>query len=168
MSTLTWGPLLIPILASGLGLLFPAPEGWPPEIYLLFGVLLIGCWLLTGWLGNVGGGNMMANVAFGVMFGMVFGVVYVIAIVLAFLVALESASHEAFSVAYIMAYVMAFYMAYVVAIGVAHAVRDTVTNSLTTGSPSSLVRMAFLLLVAAYFFLFWFCFFGGELVTQSI
>jgi len=163
VSSLIWGPLMMPILASGLGLLWLVPEDWPSSVYLLFTILLIGCWLLTGWLGNVGEGSVMGNVAFGVMFGMIFGVLYVVAIVIAFLVAVEVATDQAFGIGYVLAYVVAFYMAYVVAVGVAMAVRDTVTNSLITATPSALVRFAFLLLVAADLFLFWFCFLGGEL-----
>jgi len=162
VSSLTWGPLMMPILAAGLGLLWFVPQDWPSGVYLLFTLLLIGCWLLTGWLGNVGEGSVMGNVAFGVMFGMIFGVVYVVAIVIAFLVAVEVATHQAFGVGYVLAYVVAFYMAYVVAVAVAMAVRDTVTNSLISATPSTLVRIAFLLLVAADLFLFWFCFLGGE------
>jgi hypothetical protein len=162
VSSLTWGPLLIPILASGLERLSLVPENWPPSVYLLFGVLLIGCWLTTGFLGNVGEGNVMSNITFGVMFGMTFGVVYVLANILAFLVAIDVATSQAFGVAYVMAYVVAFYIAYVVAIAVAFSVSDTITNSLITGTPSSSIRIAFLLLVAAELFLFWFCFFEGE------
>jgi hypothetical protein len=166
VSTLIWGPLLMPILASGLGLLSLVPEESPPGVYLLFIFLLIGCWLLTGWLGNVGEGSVMGNVTFAVMFGMLFGVVYVVAIVIAFLVAM--ATSEAYGVAYIVAYAVAFYIAYVVAIGAALAVKDTVTNSLITGTPSSIVRLAFLLLVAAYLFLFWFCFLEGEQFVKTM
>ncbi|MEN8216575.1 MAG: hypothetical protein ABFS56_09400 [Pseudomonadota bacterium] len=162
VSTLIWGPLLMPILASGLGLLSLVPEESPHGVYLLFTLLLIGCWLLTGWLGNVGEGSVMGNVTFGMMFGMLFGVVYVVAIVTAFLVAMAT------SEAYIVAYVVAFYIAYVVAIAVAFAVKDTVTNSLITGTPSTIVRLAFLLLVAAYLFLFWFCFLEAEQFVKTM
>jgi len=162
VSSLTWWPLLIPILASGLGLFLPAPEAWPPYVYLWFSLLIIGCWLVTGWLGNVGEGSMMGNITFGVIFGMVFGVIYVVSIVSAFILANEMSHHSALGLAYIIAYIVAFYIAYITAIGIAHALRRTVTNSFIHGTPSSFVRFAFLLLVTAYLFLFWFCFLGGE------
>ncbi|HEC86063.1 MAG: hypothetical protein DRR08_21535 [Candidatus Parabeggiatoa sp. nov. 2] len=170
VSTLTWWPLLMPTLASGMELLLPSPDNWPPNAYILFCVLLVGCWLLTGRVGNEGEGSVMGNVAFGVVFSVVFGVTYVVAIVTSFFVAIGVVTGVTFGVstevtlgvAFIVAYVVAFYVAYVVAVGVAFGMRDTITNSLRTGTPSSVARLAFLLLVAAYLFLIWFCFFGGE------
>ena len=162
VSSLTWWPLLIPILASGFGLFLPTPTEWPPQVYLWFSILIIGCWILTGWLGNVGEGSVMGNITFGVIFGMVFGVIYVISIVSAFLLASDMSYYQSsLGLAYVVAYIVAFYIAYVVAIVVAHAVRDTVTDSFINGTPSSFVRFAFVLLVIAYLFLFWFCFLGG-------
>lgn len=162
VSSLTWWPLLIPILASGLGLFLPAPEEWAPYVYLLFSFLIIGCWLVTGWLGNVGEGSIMGNITFGVIFGMIFGVIYVISIVSAFMLANEMSNQSSLGLAYIIAYIVAFYIAYVIAIVVAHALKHTVTNSFINGTPSSVIRFAFALLVIAYLFLFWFCFLGGE------
>jgi hypothetical protein len=162
VSSLTWWPLLIPILASGLGLFLPAPEEWPPYVYLLFSILIIGCWLITGWLGNIGEGSIMGNITFGVIFGMIFGVIYVVSIVSAFLLANEMSNHSSLGLTYIIAYIVAFYIAYVIAIIVAHSVKHTVTNSFINGTPSSLIRFAFALLVIAYLFLFWFCFLRGE------
>jgi len=170
VSTLTWWPLLMPTLASAMELLLPSPENWPPNAYLLFCILLVGCWLLTGKVGDEGEGSIMSNVAFGVVFSVVFGVTYVVAIVTSFFVAIGVVSGVNFGVdtgmtlgvAFIVAYVVAFYVAYVIAVGVAFGMKDTITNSLITGTPSSLARLAFLLLSAAYLFLIWFCFFGGS------
>jgi len=164
VSTLTWWPLLMPTLASGLELLLPSADNWPPDAYMLFSVLLVGCWLLTGRLGNEGMGSVMSNVAFGVVFSVVFGVTYAVAIVTAFIVVTGVMTDIAFGVAFVVAYVITFYVAYVVAIGVAFSVKDAVTNSLEIGTPQPLARFAFLLLVVTYLFLIWFCFLGGERV----
>ncbi len=167
VSSLTWWPLLIPILASGLGLFLPAPEEWPPNVYILFSILIIGCWFVTGWLGNIGEGSIMGNITFGVIFGMIFGVIYVVSIVAAFLLANQISNHSSLGLAYIIAYIVAFYIAYVIAIIVAHAVKHTITNDFINGTPSSLVRLAFMLLFIAYLFLFWFCFLGGERLLMN-
>jgi hypothetical protein len=163
VSTLTWWPLLMPTLASGLELLMPTADNWPPNAYLWFSVLLIGCWLLTGKLGNVGEGSVMGNVAFGVVFSVVFILTYVIAIVTAFFVAIQL-TNVAFGAAFVLAYVVTFYTAYVVAVGAAFIIKDAVTENLSTGKASLSSRFAFLLLLFGYFFLFWFCFLGGEAI----
>ncbi|MEK8017575.1 MAG: hypothetical protein VSS75_011955 [Candidatus Parabeggiatoa sp.] len=165
VSTLTWWPLLMPTLASGLELLMPTADNWPPDAYLWFSVLLIGCWLLTGKLGNVGEGSVMGNVAFGVVFSVVFVLTYVIAIVIAFYVATQVTSIE-FGAAFVLAYVVTFYTAYVIAVGVAFVVKNAVTENLSTGTSSLAARIAFFLLLSAYLFLIWFCFFGGEQVLM--
>jgi hypothetical protein len=162
VSTLTWWPLLLPTLAAGLELFLPPNDNWPPNAYLWFTALLVGCWLLTGRLGNVGQGNVMGNVAFGVVFSVVFGVTYVLAIVTALFVASGMMHHTTTGIAFIVAYVVSFYIAYVIAVGVAFSVRNTITDSLKTGTPYSLARFAFFFLITAYLFLIWFCFLGGE------
>ncbi len=50
VSFLIWWPLLIPSLALGFKQLPYSEKAWLPETYLLLSLLLIGCWLLTGWL----------------------------------------------------------------------------------------------------------------------
>jgi hypothetical protein len=161
VSTLTWWPLLMPTLAAGFEILLPSSDNWPPHAYLWFSVLLVGCWLLTGRLGNVGQDSFMGNVAFGVVFSVIFGVTYALAIALALFVA-SGVMSKAIGVAFVIAYVVSFYLAYVIAVGIAFSVKDTVTNSLKTGTPYLLARLTFVLLVAAYAFLTWFCFLGGS------
>jgi hypothetical protein len=161
VSTLTWWPLLMPTVAAGFETLLPSSDNWPPHAYLWFSMLLVGCWFLTGRLGNVEPDSVMGNVAFGVVFSVVFGVTYALAIALALFVASGFMS-KAIGIAFIVAYVVSFYLAYVIAIGIAFSVKDAVTNSLKTGTPYLLARLTFLLLVAAYAFLTWFCFLGGS------
>ncbi len=50
VSFLIWWPLLIPSLALGFKQLPYSEKAWLPETYLLLSLLLIGSWLLTGWL----------------------------------------------------------------------------------------------------------------------
>jgi len=161
VSTLTWWPLLMPTLAAGFEILLPSNDNWPSQAYLWFSVLLVGCWLLTGRLGDEGKDSVMGNVAFGVVFSVVFGVIYALAIALALFVA-SGVMSKAIGVAFVIAYVVSFYLAYVIAIGIAFSVKDIVTNSLKTGTSYPLAQLTFILLVAAYAFLTWFCFLGGS------
>ncbi|KHD09621.1 hypothetical protein PN36_33700 [Candidatus Thiomargarita nelsonii] len=91
-------------LALGLEFLPYSAKVPLPETYLLISAGLVGCWLLTGWLGD---------------------------------------KDEDWVV------------------GVAGGGAIVVKNSLKTGTPSLLARLAFLLLLAAHLFLIWFSFLGG-------
>jgi hypothetical protein len=100
VSILTWWPLFIPTLALGLELLPHFTEAiLPPRTYLIISFFLMGCWLLTGWLGNIGI-KRVTNVVVGVIAGIVAGVVAVI-------VAVEGAGIIAGVIAGVMAGIMA-------------------------------------------------------------
>ncbi|MEK8017576.1 MAG: hypothetical protein VSS75_011960 [Candidatus Parabeggiatoa sp.] len=195
VSTLTWWPLLIPILALGLELLPHSAKAWLPETYLLLSTLLVGCWLLTGSLRinkDVAVGvavSVVGLVAVGVAVslvglvtglatgGLAVGIVCFIAVSVAGFVAVVVASDIAVVVTGIVSIGVAvgvavgitveiagFVVGFIVGAAagfaagfmvdtVADIVGNTIENSLNTGSPSWLARQAFLLLLAAHFFL---------------
>jgi len=182
-STLMWLPLLMPSLALGLEWLPHSDKAWLPETYLWISAGLVGCWLLARWLFFE---EIMFGVAFGVAFDVAFGVVgvavdvavgvtvgvtLIMAFIVAFIVALvvgKVVDKVAVGVVFVVPLV-AGYVAGYVAVGVAFLVTFLVTffvagivkESLKTGTPSWLARLAFLLLIAAHLFLIYYCFLGG-------
>lgn len=121
------------------------------------------------------------DVGFVVAFFMVFFMASFMAVVVAFFMASFMASFMANMVARFMAGSMAVFVANGVANGVTDGVAfivtfvvagsmaifmpvvvaDGVEESLKTGTPSWLARLAFLLLIVAHLFLIYFCFLGG-------
>jgi len=95
LSTLIWLSLLMPILALGLELLPHSAKAWGSETYMMLSALLVVCWLLTGWLGDIDNekafhlalfmafcvGSFIAfSIVFGVMGGMTVAMVIGVAI----------------------------------------------------------------------------------------
>ncbi|MDM8557678.1 hypothetical protein [Candidatus Parabeggiatoa sp. HSG14] len=100
VNTLTWWPFFVPTLALGVELLPHFTEAiLHPEAYLLISTLLVGCWLIMGWLGNIGI-KRTANIVIGIIAGLVAGIVAVV-------IAVESTSIIAGIIAGIMAGVLA-------------------------------------------------------------
>lgn len=128
-STLIWLPLAIPALALGLDILPRGADAFPAGFYLgcLLGLIL--AWALTGWLGNVGIADSVADVApvgtAGVVaLGTVLAVVFSVAIGTAIGVTNALVEHTAFAVTACVC----------IAESVAFVVADVVTQGADTGS----------------------------------
>jgi hypothetical protein len=173
VSTLTWWPLLVPILALGFELLLPSANNWPSEGYWWFSLLLVGGWIVTGKIGNEGEESMIGNLPFGIVFGVVFGVTYIAAIILAIITGGTThlihsmVSNMNFDIVFSIAYIIAFYIAYVIAVSAAYMMKDTIKNSLMTATPFLSARLAFLALIAAHFLLIWIFFLNGWQILIS-
>lgn len=109
VSTLTWWPLLLPILALGLELM-PHFTETPPETYIKISIVLFGSWLLTGWLGNEDEENVTAVV--------VAVVATIIAAIVAIFVSVDVASFVSGGVVFALAIVVANSIAGMVALGI--------------------------------------------------
>lgn len=133
VSTLTWGPLLMPALALGLERLPYSSKAWLPEAYLWLSALLVGCWLLTGWLRiNKDIAVVMMVFISGVIAGITTGVVVVgmavdVTISIAIGIAVGIAILISSFVAVIVAGDVAVVVAGVVAVGIAVGVAVGVT-----------------------------------------
>jgi len=128
VSTLTWWPLLIPTLASGLGLL-PHSGKVPLEVYLGLSALLVVCWLLTGGVKITKGASVAIGVAISVAFGVAIGVAFVVANVVGNVVA--------FGVAFVVAGIVALIVADTVADGVESGVALVVMSGVVGGVAGS-------------------------------
>ncbi len=78
-STLIWWPLLVPTLASGMGLSPHSANALPAEVYLGLSALLLGCWFLIGALRINEWAKMAIGFAVSVAFVVAVGVAFLIA-----------------------------------------------------------------------------------------
>jgi len=102
VSTLTWWPLLVPTLASGIRL-SPYSANTSPAVYLGLSALLLGCWLLTAALRI----NERANMAI----GFALSVGFIVAVGIAFLIADVVGNVEVFVVVFAVTQMVALIVA---------------------------------------------------------
>jgi hypothetical protein len=143
LSTLTWFPLLVLTLALGLEFLPPFEKASPLDTYLWDSALLVGCWLLTGWLGDIDE-YWVAIVAF-VVAGVVAGVVaFDVAGVMAVGVPFGVTGVVAFDVAFIVAFFVVGNVAFGVTFGVVVFVGLFMFFVMFSGAFSAMFGLGFL------------------------
>ncbi|MDM8557677.1 hypothetical protein [Candidatus Parabeggiatoa sp. HSG14] len=169
VSTLIWWPLFVPTLALGLEWLPHFTKTISSEAYLLISIVLVGSWLLTGKFGNKGKELLMNGIVLGVVLGiainMVLGIVnsmilgmiinlilgVVLGITLAIMLNLQPGMVLGIASGVMLG--ITGFIVFITALIVTNIVGGAIENSLKTGNPALIVRLAFILLIAIHLFL---------------
>jgi hypothetical protein len=171
-------------------------SAWLTEIYLLFSVLLIICWLLTGGWGHKSKESLIVNVAAGLAIIIAVGVITSVAVVVAVVVAICAALGVMISVQSgvggeglaknvargvelgvvydvifelsngLTMFLTGVVLAIIFMFLVAGGVRVTLENGLETGTPTTTARLIFLYFVFVHILLILLCFLGGSWVWR--
>jgi len=159
VSTLIFLPFLIPNLAMGLEWM-PTSSDKSELTFLRHSAVLVLCWLLAGWLGNLNSGWLgnLAGIKNWAEFWLDSGFGYSIAVIMTSLtvvsIVVRDVTGKMLGDGDVGNGIIAFTVVFVV-------VANSVMNNIHTGTPSWLARLAFLLLIAAHLFLIIYCFLGG-------